>query len=57
MTDVTKPNYRTAAEGQLFFAKMARLYGDTKAAEAHRELASVYIKGELEKSTTPSEGS
>ena len=44
-----KPDYKAAAAGQLFFAKMARLYGNPEAADAHRELASVYIKQELRK--------
>lgn len=42
-----RPDYNAAARGQLFFAKMARLQGNTEAANAHYNLADTYIKQEL----------
>jgi len=45
----TSPDYREAARGQTFFARMAELRGDKKAAEAHRALAGVYTRQELKK--------
>jgi hypothetical protein len=46
-TSNLRPDYKAAAQGQLFFAKMARLYGEKDAAEAHLNLASVYVKDAL----------
>ncbi len=47
MTETSRPNFKHAAEGQLFFARMARLQDNSEAANAHFELADTYIKQEL----------
>lgn len=47
----TSEDYKVAAQGQLFFAKMTRLQGNTDAADAHYDLADLYIKQELRKAT------
>ena len=48
MTNAT-PDFRAAARGQLFFARMAREQGNLEAADAHERLANTYIQQELRK--------
>ena len=43
----TSHDYKVAAEANLFFAKMDRLYGRTESSQAHYGLADLYIKQEL----------
>ena len=47
MTKHTSDDYKYAARANLWFAKMARLYGRKDEAEGHYKLAELYIKQEL----------
>ena len=50
-TTLTNTDYRIAAEGQLFFARMAELYGDNDGADAHTKLADLYISSAIKAAT------
>lgn len=47
MNTTTPQQYKDAAAFNLLFAKMERMRGNHAAADAHRNLADVYIKQEL----------
>lgn len=43
MTNSQSERFAIAAEGQIFFARMARLMGDAPAAKAHENLGLDYV--------------
>ncbi|GAA5544242.1 MULTISPECIES: hypothetical protein [Hyphomicrobiales] len=49
-------DYKRAADMNIWAAKMMRLQGNDRAAEAHLNLADLYIKQELRRSANPNAG-